>query len=213
MSKILCLANSSKESARCIAGLDLKTHRLVRLVSRTKSQAIPEQWATIDGKLVAPLDVIDVPFVRGNAVVPFQSENRYCNEGWEHIGRLQPSDIRRFCEPTPSVLGTSDSDAIRERFFKLNPRGKSGWKSLQLIHAPAVRFHQEKGKWLGQFRTGDGREYDLRVTDERSTGTLDGDTERGCALLLSLTRPWRHYCAPKSKPKKCYKLIAGVIPL
>ncbi|MFA7235888.1 MAG: hypothetical protein WC058_03400 [Phycisphaeraceae bacterium] len=211
-SEILCLANSPKENARCIAGLDLATHQFVRPVA-VGSQAIPQEWANVDCETVEPLDIIHIPLVRGDAVVPYQAENRYCSDGWKRMGRWRADQVQRFCESDSLLLGTASSQAIPERLFKMTRLGRPEWKSLQLIHAPNVIFNQTNDKWTGHFRTSNGREYDLRVTDEGFTRTLKDSTQRACILLLSLTRPWRHYLAPKSKPKKCYKLIAGVMPL
>jgi hypothetical protein len=211
-SEILCLANSPKEHARCIAGIDLATRRLVRPVA-IGSQAVPSDWADVDGKAVKPLDVIRIPLARGDAVVPYQRENRYCTNGWKRVGRWRASDVQRLCESDTPLLGTPDSQGIPERFFRLKRHGRSSWKSLQLIHARKVRFEQASGKWMGRFRTSEGRDCELRVTDENFTQSLTKPAEGECILLISLTRPWRHYLAPKSKPKKCYKLIAGVMPL
>jgi len=189
MPEILCLANSPKENARCIAGLDLKTGRLVRPVSATTSQVIPNDWAVAQGKPVEPLDVIDIPFVRGDAVVPFQAENRYCKEGWDRTDRWKASDIRRFCESDSRLLGTADSEPIAERFFKLKRHGRAGWKSLQLIHVRSVDFRQVDEKWMGSFRTRNKRWYDLRLTDERFIEGIKPTRKFECLLLLSLTRP------------------------
>ncbi len=211
-SSVLCLANSPKENARCIAGIDLATQRLVRPVA-AGTQAIPSEWINLDGREIRPLDVIRIPFTQGDAVVPYQAENRYCTQSWSRVSRWKPDEVRRFCESDDRILGTVDSEAIPERVFKLQRHGRSRWKSLQLIHARNVQFEQAKDKWVGQFRTRSGRDYGLRVTDENFTQSLTGPAEGPCALLLSLTRPWKHHLSPKNKPKKCYKLIAGVIPL
>jgi hypothetical protein len=158
-------------------------------------------------------DVIRIPFARGDAVVPYQAENRYCTQEWKRVGRWKPSDVRQLCESDDRVLGTTDSDAIPERLFKLQRHGRSCWKSLQLIHARKVEFEQADDKWTGRFRSSTGRDYELRVTDEGFTDSLTSSVEGPCVLLLSLTRPWKHYLSPKDKPRKCYKLIAGVMPL
>jgi hypothetical protein len=204
--------NSPKENARCIAGIDLATRRFVRPVA-VGGQAIPHDWAQVDGEAVRPLDVIRIPFARGDAVVPYQAENRYCTQEWKRVGRWKPSDVRQLCESDDRVLGTTDSDAIPERLFKLQRHGRSCWKSLQLIHARKVEFEQADDKWTGRFRSSTGRDYELRVTDEGFTDSLTSSVEGPCVLLLSLTRPWKHYLSPKDKPRKCYKLIAGVMPL
>lgn len=211
-SEVLCLANSPKEHARCIAGIDLRTHQFVRPVA-IGSQSIPEAWAKVDGRQVKPLDVVRISFARGNAVVPYQSENRYCTDGWQRVARWQASDVHRFCESDARLLGTPGPESIPERFFRLRQPRRSSWKSLQLIHAPEVEFSRSGDKWTGRFRTREGRHCEMRVTDENFTQSLREPAKRRCILLLSLTRPWRHYLAPKSKPKKCYKLIAGVMPL
>ena len=217
MSKILCLANSPKEGARCIAGLELSTGKLVRPVSESKSQAIPNEWAVINGKSIKPLDVIDISFASVNSIAPYQAENRLCHEDWKYIETRKVEELIPFCESDTSILHTSTSDAIPERYFKLKRIPQQKWKSLQLIRSKNISLHKDDfGHWKAMFRSKCHREYDLRVTDEyyfeksqNHKNTLIED----CLLLFSLSKPWRHRCAPKSKPLKCYKLIAGIMPL
>ena len=141
-SRVLCLANSPKENARCIAGIDLTTGRLVRPIAE-KSNAIPNDWSILGGKEIKPLDVLEIPFMRGDAVVPFQSENRYCSDGWMQTGKYVIEETFRFYESDNSLSCTCDSDAITERAMKLKPFGRAGWKSLQLIRVRNVLFEKE----------------------------------------------------------------------
>ena len=218
MAEILCLANSRKENERCVAGIELRSGKLIRPVSESESQAIPEEWTTIGGSLLKPLDIVDIPLLDGNAQVPFQAENRYCEEGWERIRTEKPDTVQRYCEPDNAILHTPNSDPIPERYFKLRRLSATHWKSLQLIRIKKAEFFEaEPAKWRARFLTNNRREYNLRITDDRFTQKLGqgraAPSEKGYLFLLSLSRPWKHFKAKRSKPFRCYKLVAGVIPL
>lgn len=217
MSKVLCLANSRKEHQRCVAGIDLETGRLVRPVSRTDSQAIPKPWTIIDDQPVRPLDIVDIPFERGSASDLAQSENRYCHEPWTRVGRATAENLRRFRQNSRLMLNTSLDEAIPERCVKLLHRIQGRVKSLQLIEAQNIEFEcRQTDHWWARFSARGSAPYELRLTDdlfiqEMLTGQTSKKSDHAY-LLLSLTRPWKHRLAPKDKPRKCYKLVAGVIP-
>ncbi len=216
ISEILCLANSYKENNRCVAGVDLQSGQLVRPVAESNSQVIPDDWVKIGRRHLKPLDIVEVPFQQGDAIVKYQAENRFCDEGWKIIGQAKPADLQRYCDSDGTILHTPGSDAIAERYFRLQNLPRKDWKSLQLINVRDVEFYErEEDKWNGRFRNRAGQEFDLRVTDDGFIKQLAqerrGMTLSGGYLLLSLSRPWKHYQAAKEKPMKCYKLIAGVI--
>ena len=196
-SRILCLSNSYKENNRCVAGLDLQTGRLVRPVAKSDSQAIPIDWTEIGEHSLKPLDIVEVPFRQGDATVKYQAENRFCDEGWKISGQAKPTDLQRYCDSDRTILHTPGSDAIPERYFRLQNHSRKTWKSLQLIQARNMEFYERKeGKWSGRFKNKTGREFDLRVTDDRFVKGLT-QTKRGKVLfngylLLSLSRPWKH---------------------
>lgn len=215
-SKILCLANSYKENNRCVAGIDLQTGQLVRPVAKTDSQAIPSDWTEVNGRSLKPLDIVEVPFQQGDATVKYQAENRFCDKGWKIGGQAKPTDLQRYCDSDRTILHTPGSNAIPERYFRLQKRSQRTWKSLQLIQTRNVEFYErEEEKWNGRFKNQTGQEFDIRVTDDRFIKQLaqkrGGKTLSDGFLLLSLSPPWKHYQAAKDKPMKCYKLIAGVI--
>lgn len=215
-SKILCLANSYKENNRCVAGIDLQTGQLVRPVAKTDSQAIPSDWTEVSGRSLKPLDIVEVPFLRGDATTKYQAENRFCDKGWKIGGQAKLTDLQRYCDSDRTILHTPGSDAIHERYFRLQKRSRQTWQSLQLIQASDVQFYKrEEEKWNGRFKNRAGQEFDFRVTDDRFVKQLAqkrrGKTLANGYLLLSLSRPWKHYQAAKDRPMKCYKLIAGVI--
>jgi len=218
MAEILCLANSRKDDERCVAGIELSSGRLIRPVAKTESQAIPADWTRLDGSPLVPLDVVDIPLLAGNARVPFQGENRYCPDGWRRTRTEKPPAVLKYCESDSTILHTRGSDPILERYFKLGRLPQTHWKSLQVIQARNVEFHEaEPEKWKARFITKNRQEYDLRLTNDRFTQKLSRKRrlpkQNEYIFLLSLTRPWKHFKAPRCKPFRCYKLIAGVIPL
>ena len=216
MTEVLCLANSRKEHERCVAGIDLTTGKFVRPVSNTESQAIPEEWTFVGSSHLKPLDIVDIPMQNGDASVPFQAENRYCSEGWKKIGKKEPEEIRKYCESDRTILHSNKIKTIPERYFKLKKVPRKHWKSLQLIAVSNAKFHQKKpGKWNSVFTTKNREEHELRVTDPDFTEKLAQGyrprEENEFIMLLSLTRPWKHPKVARTKPRKCYKLVAGVI--
>lgn len=218
MGKVLCLANSHKDRGRCIAGIDLDTTRLVRPVSKTESQAIPEEWSVVRGRQVQPLDILSIPFTGENACVEYQAENRLCREGWDLVGKATPEEACKYCESSRTILHTPGADPIPERYFRLKRLPKKDWKSLQLIFVSNVEFSEAESEKLHiRFAAQNREKYDLRITDDRFTERLSQsnapEKDAGFLLLLSLTRPWKHYRAPRSKPFKCYKLVAGIIEI
>ncbi len=201
-----------------LRGLIRTTGKLIRPVSRTDSQAIPEDWTLLGGSHLKPLDIVDIPLRSGDASVPFQAENRYCSAPWKKVGKEKPEMIRRYCESDRTVLHTDRAEAIPERYFRFRKVPRKQWKSLQLIDVSNVKFHEEPpDKWNAVFTTKNRVQYELRVTDADFTEKLSQGyrprENNKFILLLSLTRPWRHFKASRTKPRKCYKLVAGVIEM
>ena len=107
----------------------------------------------------------------------------------------------------------SHTDYVEPTYFKSLPFEQ--WKSLQLIRA-TVNFSKDTYKqshWRASFRDKTGYFLSLKVTDSKIVDKLNNKAEIGsdCILTISLTGPW----APgdRSKPERCYKLVAGVIEL
>jgi hypothetical protein len=93
--------------------------------------------------------------------------------------------------------------------------GIDEWRSLQLVHPPAVHFQRDPHhaqRWRAVFEHG-RTSYSLPVTDPLCTAKLDARAPVGpdCLLTVSLGGPW----APRDggRPEACYKLVAAAIDL
>lgn len=191
---------------------------LVRPVSPSDSQAIPNEWTRVDGKEITPLDILRVPLLDGDACVRFQRENHFSRGNWARVGRGAPDELWQHTESDTQLLHTPDGDPIEEEALNRRLQSPREWKSLQLIHVKQIEFHQPKpDRWNGTFSNSLNRSFDLPVTDDHFTRKLDKSSESlqgiSCFILLSLSPLWKHYKASEDQPFKCYKLIAGIIPV
>jgi hypothetical protein len=115
------------------------------------------------------------------------------------------------CEEDAVILH-NDSDSVEADQFKTMPRKQ--WKSLQLIRCRKTRFYsttwEGKSRWRVTIRHGANSLLDLGLTDPVVIDRLNKgeDISRDCILTISLAGPW----SPDGiQPKRCYKLVAGVI--
>lgn len=213
MGRIVCLANSYKHNERCIAGIDVETGRWVRPASSREDRAITRVIRAIDGKEPQILDVLDIPLEDHGPDEGCQPENRLLKDGpWKKVGRITLKDLLKYCEDD-SVILHNDQDRVSSDFFIKLPKDR--WKSLQLIHNKNITFNHDlfnKRKWRACFRDGKGSYLKLKVTDTVILGRLNLDDEIGkdCILTISLAGAWS---PNRITPKRCYKLVAGVVEL
>ena len=75
--RFIVLACSYKHGGRCVAGIDLKLKKLIRLVSKDEKTnfAIPKQECFFDGRSLCPLDVIDIEIIEKAPTNGAQTEN------------------------------------------------------------------------------------------------------------------------------------------
>ncbi len=215
MTKIICLANSRKYGARCIAGIDVNTGRWVRPVSSTRSDgAIPEQMQRIEDEDVKLLDVLAIPLERSGPDYEFQPENRLVARGtWRKVGQVGVEKILPYCENIPFVLHNRCPDRVPWKFIEALPSKQK--KSLQLVRARRVEFRKAtSASGRIQVRASfpyRGNRYDMVVTDlvaERRT-KRNTKISSDCILTISLGGPF-----PEHDPDpQCYKLVAGVVEL
>lgn len=215
MARIICLANSYKGGGeRCIAGIDPDTGRWVRPVPNTKSKAIPSALRCINGKEPEILDIIEIPLEDFGPDEGCQPENRLLKPGkWTKIGWITPKELLKYCEDDSVVLHNHQEYVLPELFTKLP---KSKWQSLQLINSPNVSFNPDfykPNQWRVLFRYGKGKTLDLKLTDPFVSDRLRNNEKisNNCILTVSLATPW----SPQGsdQPKRCYKMVAGVVEL
>jgi hypothetical protein len=218
---ILCLANSRKNSGRCIAGLEMprgETPHWVRPVSnRAHAEISEEDRRYSDGVDPRVLDVIQIPFLspKPNAI---QNENHLIDPEyyWELKGRASWGDAYAAVDRSGRPLWNNDSSSysgIHDRVAEDEADPSDG--SLRLIEVndlvvavsvEGAAFGNAKRKVRGRF-THMGTVHLLAITDppiERQYfAGPDGEFAVGRALLcVSLSEGYNGWA---------YKLIAAVI--
>ena len=95
---IVCVANSTKHSGRCIAGIEIKKKQFagwIRPVSDRPGHEISEEERRFkNGEKCSVLDVVKVPLDRYEPYL-HQSENHVINEDyyWEKVGEMPAADL------------------------------------------------------------------------------------------------------------------------
>ena len=213
MARLICLANSIRENARCVAGINTRTMRWVRPVPQGGG-AIPVFRTHIQGRLLSVLDVFELDLSDVNPGTRFQRENRVIeNWDWRLVGHKTPQEMLRYCDDSAPILYNAFD---RVDPAQLTALASSDWKSLQLVHASRVTFSRDSFDprgWRAQFQDAGGAHYNLKVTDPVARDRLNRGKTLGpnCLLTVSLAEPWAR--ADGSKAAFCYKLVAAVIQL
>jgi hypothetical protein len=213
MARIICLANSYKHGGRCIAGIDIDTGRWIRPVPNTTNRAVTAAMRLIDGTEPEILDIIEIPLEMSGPDEGCQPENRLLKPGrWTRIGRITGHDLLKYCEDDSVILHNHQEYVVPEYFSQL-PMYK--WCSLQLVHSTIVGFRSafKPNQWRVVFQYGKGHTLDLKLTDPFISEKLKRQEtiSTNCILTVSLATPWS---PPYSnQPKRCYKMIAGIVEL
>ena len=220
--KIVCLANSRKNSGRCVAGKQVLAGRgyggWIRPVSAHPAAAICEEEARYEnGLLPRVLDIIRVP-VKGAAPRLHQSENHAIDAEyyWSTGGRLSWGEVWQLVDRPAPLWSNHDSsfhgcnDRVKEEIaVRLN-------YSLTLIDPEEVIVRTAtEGEAYGKPRrrvraefTHVGAFHCLAVTDPVVEKSLlarpDGEYKRTDSYLcVSLSEPFTDGW--------CYKLVAAII--
>ena len=215
MALLVCLANSHKHGARCIAGKLLDTGAWVRPVSGLEHGEIAWDMRRVDWREPQVLDVLDVPLEGCGPDYGCQPENRLLAPGaWRKAGAAAPDDILKYVDAIEDrALFYNYVDRVPMTTFRRLPRGR--WRSLQLVHCGGVDFHPDARKpqdWRATFDYREAQYADLKVTDPIAEIRLArGERLDGpCLLTLSLGMPFR---PTRSLREYCFKLVSGVICL
>lgn len=213
--RFICLANSRKLSARCVAGIRLVEGRArradwVRPVTAGSSGEVPIPIHD-GGEELRLGDVIE--FTAGVKVAhAYQPENVLLDSpSWRKHGRMRWSVLEQLAEPAeePWPSGGGSSLGLFDRFPE--SEGGSVRRSLSLQRVRGLQVAAARNPWSGKvqvratFELG-GRTLRLSVTDPVATARLTRDgasMELADALVcLSLSEPYDGYI---------YKLVAGIL--
>jgi hypothetical protein len=218
--ELVCLANSKKLGARCIAGKEWSTpeHSWIRPVSDVEHGAVPESACQLRGtspqRGLRPLDIVRVE-LQGMPSPQEHPEDRLLGpSAWVHVGTIDPDQLSSFVD-SPDTIIPMDPDASRtdhlgSAYVLAHPLRRSLW----LIEVPALKLVWKEGndgpKWYAEFWYRNTT-YRLKVTD---TFFLDLLEQQG--TLREGARPERHLCISigvyYAKMEAYYKLVAAVLP-
>jgi len=165
MADLICLANSRKNTLRCIAGMTADGV-WIRPVSTLSDGGITWTMRQIDGREPELLDVLSIPLAETGPDFGHQPENRSVVKGpWSRTGKVAASEVKGLCEKREVLLHT-DSDRVPVQMVSdLVPGDRY---SLQLIHVKDAAFCRTtsiKGKRQYRARFTYARQrYDMGVT-------------------------------------------------
>lgn len=217
--RMICLANSSKRSERCVAGIDPTSGQWIRPVSPQYSDGkVPGSTPiTINNRdrtlaEVNLLDVVDIPLDTTGPDFGFTCENRTILPGsWKLIEKATIEDIIPFINLRSPIL---HNVARRVPILSLQALPINDRKSLDIIYTKDLEIKQSidnnRRKYKAAFSLPDGHTLeDISVTDTLLLNALDRDSfpKNPCLLTLSLSMPFPEPLGD------CYKLLAGFLDL
>jgi len=207
---ILCLANSIKNQARCLAGVRLDTGGWIRPVSdRNGSALVKERYSTKSGHVPEPPDSIRVGLERPSPLCNQPENWVISNTDWELI--TEEIDTRQKLALNTGIqrsgpLFTNSEDKVKKSELSDSPVDNS----LAIIKPEVLEFKLRRGSPRAEFRF-DGNTYDLSITDPQwrkradqgmeLPSTSDMPDDREVLFTLSLGEEYKG---------ACYKLIAAI---
>ena len=219
--QIVCLANSRKNSGRCIAGKEVLLHGYgswIRPVSARPSGEVSEEERRFEnGEDPRVLDIIDVPLI---VAVPMlhQTENHIIASDcyWTKKGRLPWDEVKHLIDTPASLWSNGDST-----YYGVNDRvtveqAATMTYSLLLIEPENPNISvQTEGAEFGNPRrrvranfTYQGVQYRLIVTDPVAERAFLAKPDGRYPLITT------YLCVSLGEAHTdgyCYKLVAAVI--
>lgn len=210
MVQIICLANSYRESKRCVAGIEPTSGKWLRPIPPDGGGLTTEQ-TSIAGRPADLLDVLEIELDVTRQITEYQIENRVIrDQAWRRVEHLTPTQIIKYVDNSSPVLH-STSDRVPVSMMQQLPQCK--WTSLQLVHCQQTSFTVDnRGRWRVRFNDEAGAYYSLNLTDPVALDRLNHMYELGsdCLLTVSMTVPWQ---SDADREAYCYKVVAAVIEL
>ena len=218
LTEILCLANSRKHGARCVAGIVLSSGAWVRPVSDLDDGRVERATRLVDGREPSLGDMLQIPLADKGPDFGFECENRSILPGpWKLARVASRQEIRaRVCGDGPVLH--NDENYVTVEFLKSLPFEKR--RTLQLVEAGDVRVFSAGPsanggrKWKVSFSTVNGARMTCMLTDPVLMEKLETGYVPSPHVLLtvSLSMPYRP-SDWEAAGTPCWKLVAGVIEL
>lgn len=235
--EVLCLANSSKHSGRCVAGLRTDGG-WVRPTGRNKLRILlPKHYTLTDGTEALPLDLIRIP-LGPPCPEPHHPEDCLLHpRPWELVSRPAPKEVavpllRAHLARGPELLGGCDPAVPYARFGFRPASASLAVVSPRDLCWEITRTSSDKKRIRAVF-TLKGQAWSLPLTDlewrhqlshlppgtHPLTSTLDNlvHSDDRVLLTISLSEPMdktesgADYLTPDLSRALCYKLVASVM--
>ncbi len=216
LTRIICLANSRKHGAYCLAGVRADTGEWIRPVSDLEDGRLERSMFMLGGQIPKLGEVIAIPLDSGGPDFGFEKENLSILPGpWRLEASVSPADLLPFCSRERFILHNSEIYVTVEVLQALPAKER---RTLQLVEAFEFQIFdtgpsdQGGRKWDGSFVSRSGERLRTRLTDPVLAEKLETGYQPGphCLVTVSLSMPYR----PKAwlgEGIPCWKLIAGVI--
>jgi hypothetical protein len=219
---IVCLANSFKNSGRCVAGRELLENGVlgpwVRPVSHRPTTEL-QLWECIypDNGIPKLLDIIDVPLINP---VPrnHQTENHLIDGtrewikrgqfGWQRMPQLEENPSTLWINSTRTSAGSfnciSQDEAATQgnSLFLIKCRGVSISITNTVREAQPVRNHFASFRFNGVYYA--LKLTDLAVIDRLKSKPLGSYSLSDVYLCVSLTEPF------EKDNNRCHKIVAAI---
>jgi len=223
--RIICLANSRKRGAHCVAGMEVLQSGLlggwVRPIGSGPEDALLErEQSYTDGTSPKVLDVLDVQLA-GHKPSGCQTENWLISgvQNWVKVAEVEPDYlVGRFQNPAAVFEnGRHTSAGMNDEVPNAIANSRPG--SLLLVHVPEVELHVTKPwdrlKCQARFQY-NGIQYWLTVTDPVMEAQFlpRGVSKHNlgpCLLTISLSAPLTKTLGDGLDYR--FKLVAAVIKL
>ena len=218
LTRIICLANSRKHGAYCVAGIRPDTGEWMRPVSQLEDGRVERPMLLVGGRPPRLCDMLDIPLDPTGPDFGFEGENRSILPGpWQLIRSVSPEELIPRCSREPLILHNRET-CVTVEFLKSLPFRER--RTLQLVEAFEFQAFstglsaQGGHKWDGSFLSRAGERLRARITDPVLVEKLERGYRPGqhCLVTASLSMPFRP-ADWKGDGLPCWKLIAGVVEL
>jgi len=216
--RIICLANSRKHGAYCVAGIDTATKKWIRPVTDLDDGRVERSTMLVDGRAPALGDIVEIPLASGGPDFGFECENLSILPGaWRIREAIDPRGLIPYCSSDRFILHNSENFVTAQYLQGLPFEQRH---TLQLVEAFQFEVFnrglsaQGGHKWTGSFISQHGERLTARITDPVLAEKLEQGYIPGfhCVITVSLSMPFRTE-EWESDQEPCWKLIAGVVEL
>ena len=143
----------------------------------------------MDGRPIAPLDILQMRLARTLLETKYQRENREVLDWeWEIVGQADPEDLLPYCTKSSQILHNGHKVVEPSLLERLPP---DRWQSLELVRVPRLRFIRVENRgspWQALFTNGRlGIPYQLPVTDPVAVERLNNGGKCGKEFILAVS--------------------------